>query len=139
MLSEKAIIRASRSDTVREIPGWSSFRTTGSSPALSDSASVTAVSAPNFPSAIWWYVSTMTATLIRLAVGNRMSPLTAKASPVSRFLTATPSVPGKVRTIVSRRFCIGGGAPAGAPAAGPRNPANAAAVPKSSGSRMGEC
>ncbi len=37
----------------------------------------------------------MTATLIRLAVGNRMSPLTAKVSPVSRFLTATPSVPGK--------------------------------------------
>ncbi len=93
MLSLQAIMKRSRSATVSFTPAWITFNGTVSSPALSAAVSVTAVSGRSFPSAIWWYTSTMTATLMRLAVGNRMSPLTEKVWPVSRFLTAIPIVP----------------------------------------------
>ncbi|MGE5275508.1 MAG: hypothetical protein ACM3SU_00795 [Acidobacteriota bacterium] len=68
------------------------------------------------PSAIWWWTSTMTATLMGLAVGHRMSPLTEKASPVSRLLAAMRIVPGKLAITSPSRRSSNGGWPAGAPA-----------------------
>lgn len=50
------------------------------------------------PSAIWWKTSTMTASLMVLAVGKRRSAFAAIASPVSRCFAATPITPRKPRS-----------------------------------------
>ena len=93
------------------------FSGTVSSPALSDTFSVTVVPCWSLPASIWRNTSAMTATLIRLAVGKRSSALTETIAPVSRSLAKRPISPWKAFIFSSIRFVIaaaesGGGAAA---------------------------
>ena len=89
---------------VRTSPPWRRWSTPEPS-TLAESSRTTVSSRRSRPSAIWWKASTITPTLITLAVGKGVSALTKTVWPVARSLAATPMVPRSVRTASSTRDC----------------------------------
>ncbi len=100
VLSLSTIIRWIRSAIVSGRPACSP-RSTPDPPTFAASSSVSVVSIDSRPSCTCCQASTMTAVLIVLAVGKRISALTAIVSPVRTSMAATPICPLKAPTAFS--------------------------------------